>query len=75
MSASPEVKGADPNNPTAHEAVRAFMDMARRHFGDEALSIALVSTGAGLMASAYGTEPAVTAMKRAIRELRRMETE
>jgi hypothetical protein len=72
MSASLEHRDADPNNPAAQEA---FMDMARRHFDDDELSVALVGAGAGLMASAYGTEPAIAAMKRAMRELRQMRPE
>jgi hypothetical protein len=67
-----KAKDADPNNPTAHEAVRAFMDKARQHLDDEELAIALVSVGAGLLASAYGTRPAIAAMRRAIQELRQM---
>ncbi len=48
------------------------MDKARQHLDDEELAIALVSVGAGLLASAYGTRPAIAAMRRAIQELRQM---
>ncbi len=69
MSALPESGDPDPNNVKAHQALRTFMDVARRHLDDEALSIALVSAGAGLMASVYDTEPAIAALRRAIREV------
>jgi hypothetical protein len=37
MSALPEGGDADPNDIKAHQAVRAFMDVARRHLDDESL--------------------------------------
>jgi hypothetical protein len=75
MSAFPGNGDADPNNATAHQSVRALMDMARQHFDDEELGIALVSAGARLMASVYGTEPAIVPLRRATRELHRMKPE
>lgn len=71
MSVPPESTGDDLDNPTAQQAVRAFMDVARQHLDERELAIALVSTGAALMAATHGSEPAVAALKRAIKSLRK----
>ncbi len=70
MSTPPEGAEPDRDDVTAHQAVRAFMDVARQHLDDRELAIALVSTGAALMAATHGSEQAVAALKRAIKSLR-----
>jgi hypothetical protein len=71
MSIPPENADEHFSNPTAQQAVSTFMNMARQHFDEDELAVALVSTGAALLASLHGSEPAVAALRRAIRELRR----
>ncbi len=55
----------------ALEAVNAFIEMARKHVDDDSLAIALVSTGAALMARSRGEPEAIDALRQAIAELRR----
>lgn len=66
MSQEPE-----PGEAAALEAVRTFLDMARRHVDDDSLAIALVSTGAALIASTRGAEEAIDALRSAIKEVRK----
>ncbi len=40
----------EPDYAAALEAVNAFIEIARKHVDDDSLAIALVSTGAALMA-------------------------
>ena len=55
----------------ALEAVNAFIEMAQKHVDDDSLAIALVSTGAALMARSRGEPEAIDALRQAIAELRR----
>ncbi len=75
MSVPPETMDANMDNPTAQQAVKAFLDVARQHLDDRELAIALVSTGAALMAATQGSEPAIAALRRAIKTLRKGEQE
>ncbi len=61
----------DPDYAEALKVVRTFIGIVQRHVDeDDNLAIALVSTGAALMASSRGVEPAIEALQDAIRELR-----
>ncbi len=66
-----ESSEAEPDHAAALEAVRAFIDMAQKHVDDDSLAIALVSTGAALMARSRGEPAAIDALRQAIAELRR----
>jgi len=70
MSGPPENPNIDPNDSPAQQAVRAFVDSARQSLGDQELSIALISTGAAMLARIQGPEPAIAALRRAIKTLR-----
>ncbi len=63
--------GEEPDYAAALEAVNAFIAMARKHVDDDSLAIALVSTGAALMARSRGEPEAIDALRQAIAELRR----
>ena len=61
----------EPDYAAALEAVNAFIEIARKHVDDDSLAIALVSTGAALMARSRGEPEAIDALRQAIAELRR----
>jgi tRNA-binding EMAP/Myf-like protein len=61
----------EPEYAAALEVVNAFIEMARKHVDDDSLAIALVSTGAALMARSRGEPEAIDALRQAIAELRR----
>lgn len=71
MSIPPDTPVPDMDDAWAQEAVRSFLDMARKHASDDELAVALISTGAALMASTRGVEPAIEALRDAMRELRK----
>jgi hypothetical protein len=67
-----ESSEAEPDIAAALEAVRTFLSIAREHVDDDSLAIALVSTGAALMARSRGEPQAIEALRQAIAELRRV---